>query len=135
MTSKKRAAARLLFLLVMGCEGKTGGRYEVRGKRYEKADWLRASAEGKFSYKKQKAKSCTKGKNTKRFPFWRERGTDARRWKVDCYMLEHRKGWSIGKNKNVRYNDFIKNFRFLTQISILISQICFFPSSLAYSIL
>ena len=26
-------------------------------------DLLRASAEGKFSYKKQKAKSCTKGKN------------------------------------------------------------------------
>ena len=25
-----------LFLLVMGCEGKTGGRYEVRGKRYER---------------------------------------------------------------------------------------------------
>ena len=34
MTSKKRAAARLLFLLVMGCEGKTDWR-EKTGTRAE----------------------------------------------------------------------------------------------------
>ena len=35
MTSKKRAAARLLFLLAMGCEEKTGlrkDRFEIREK-------------------------------------------------------------------------------------------------------
>ena len=83
-------------------------------------DLLRASAEGKFSYKKQKAKNCTKGKNATRFPFWRERGTDARRWKVDCYLLEHR------KEQKCSIYHFIKIFRFPTHISILISQICLF---------
>ncbi len=34
---------------------------------------------------------ATKGKLQKAAPFWRERGTDVRRWIVDCYMLEHRK--------------------------------------------
>ena len=29
-----------------------------------------------------------KGKFAKRFPLWRERGTDERRWKVECCMLE-----------------------------------------------
>ena len=36
---------------------------------------------------------CSKGKNAKRFPFWRERGTIrfSEWWKVECCMLEHRK--------------------------------------------
>ena len=36
-------------------------------------------------------KSFTNEKLAKRFPFWRERGTDARRWKVESSMSEHRK--------------------------------------------
>ena len=40
-----------------------------------------------------------------------------------------------GKYKDVTNTPLIKIFRFPTQISILISQICLFSSSLAYSIL
>ena len=44
-----------------------------------------------FSYKKVSIPKPEKVKMRNVAPFLKERGTDVRRWIVDCYMFEHRK--------------------------------------------
>ena len=40
--------------------------------------------------KRKNAKASPNGRHAKRFPFWRERGNDGRRWKVESTLLEQR---------------------------------------------
>ena len=75
-----------------------------------------------FSFCKWKAsESFPFVEHAKRPPLWRERGTDARRWKVESNLLEQRKTYGCDKSPL-----FIRILHRPTQISILVSRTCLF---------